>query len=96
MLDDYVRSTQLQLDDLEQAVLRLEAGHDQEQNTAEIHRILHKIKDQSGMVGLDDIAALVHEVESAFAERGEAQRPDMLFRFKDWASTAMEHMRAGN
>ena len=95
-LDDYVESTESQLHELEQAVLRFEAGHNLDQDAAEIRRILHKIKGESGMVGLDDIAALVHEVENAFEELSEDRRPDMLFRFKDWTITAMEHMCAGN
>jgi chemotaxis protein histidine kinase CheA len=96
LLDDYVESTESQLHELEQAVLRFEAGHNLDQDAAEIRRILHKIKGESGMVGLDDIAALVHEVENAFDELSEDSRPDMLFRFKDWTITAMEHMCAGN
>jgi chemotaxis protein histidine kinase CheA len=95
-LDDYVESTESQLNELEQAVLRIEAGHNLDQDSAEIRRILHKIKGESGMVGIDDIAALVHEVENAFDELSEDRRPDMLFRFKDWTITAMEHMCAGN
>ncbi len=96
LLDDYVESTESQLDELEQAVLRLEAGHNRDQDAAEIRRILHKIKGESGMVGIDDIAAFVHEVENAFEDLSEDQCPDMLFRFKDWTITAMEHMCAGN
>jgi chemotaxis protein histidine kinase CheA len=95
-LDDYVESTESQLDELEQAILRFEAGHNLDQDSAEIRRILHKIKGESGMVGIDDIAALVHEVENAFEDLSEDRRPDMLFRFKDWTITAMEHMCAGN
>ena len=48
------------------------------------------------MVGLDDIAAFVHEVENAFEELSEDKCPDMLLLFKDWTITAMEHMCAGN
>ena len=95
-LDDYVESTESQLDELEQAILRLEAGQNTDQDAAEIRRILHKIKGESGMVGLEDIAALVHEVENAFEDLRADQCPDMLFRFKDWTITAMEHMCAGN
>ena len=71
LLDDYLESTESQLNDLEQAILRFEAGQDLDQDAAEIRRILHKIKGESGMVGLDDIAALVHEVENAFDELSE-------------------------
>ncbi len=96
LLEDYLESTGSQLHDLEQAILRFEAGHNLDQDAAEIRRILHKIKGESGMVGLDDIAVLVHEVENAFEELSEDECPDMLFRFKDWTTTALEHMCAGD
>ena len=44
------------------------------------------------MVGIDDISAFVHEVENAFEVLSEDLCPDMLLRFKDWTTTAMEHM----
>ena len=94
-LDDYVESTESQLDELEQAILRFEAGQNTDQDAAEIRRSLHKIKGESGMVGLEDIAAFAHEVENAFEELRADQCPDMLFRFKDWTITAMQHMCAG-
>jgi len=92
LLEDYLESTESQLDDLEQAILRFEAGHNLDQDAAEIRCILHKIKGESGMVGLDDVSAFVHEVENAFEELREDQCPDMLLRFKDWTTAAMEHM----
>ena len=64
-LDDYIDSTESQLEELEQAILRFETGQTREQDAAEIRRILHKVKGESGMVGLDDMASFVHEVESA-------------------------------
>ncbi len=92
LLEDYLESTGSQLHDLEQAILRFEAGHNLSQDAAEIRRILHKIKGESGMVGIDDISTFVHEVENAFEALSEDQCPDMLLRFKDWTTTAMEHM----
>jgi chemotaxis protein histidine kinase CheA len=92
LLEDYLESTESELHDLEQAILRFEAGQDLGQDAAEIRRILHKIKGESGMVGVEDIAAFVHEVENAFEILSEDQCPDMLLRFKDWTTTAMESM----
>jgi chemotaxis protein histidine kinase CheA len=95
-LEDYIESTESQLDELEQAILRYEAGQTPDQDAAEIRRILHKIKGESGIVGLDEVADFVHEVENAFEELSEDQRPDMLFRFKDWTTTAIDSMCAEN
>ncbi len=92
LLEDYLESTESQLHDLEQAILRLESGQDPGQDAAEIRRILHKIKGESGMVGLGDVAAFVHEVENAFEALSQSECPDMLLRFKDWTTLAMDYM----
>jgi len=92
LLDDYVESTNSQLDELEKAVLAYEAGNSREENAAAIRRILHKIKGESGMVGIDDIAELCHQAEDAFETLDENQRSDMLLRFKDWACNAIHKL----
>ena len=95
-LDDYIESTESQLHELEQAILRFETAQTREQDAAEIRRILHKIKGESGMVGLDDMSTLVHEVESAFELIAEDRAADMLFRFTDWTTAALAGMIANN
>jgi chemotaxis protein histidine kinase CheA len=89
LLDEYVESTGSMLDELEQATLKYEAGKNRPENAAIIKRILHKIKGESGMVGIEDMAEFCHQTESAFEELAEDERPDMLLRFKDWISTAL-------
>lgn len=89
---DYIDSTNSMLEELEWATLVFEKGYDREENAAAIRRILHKIKGESGMVGVDDIGQLCHETEFAFEELGENLRSDMLFRFKDWTCTAVNHL----
>ncbi|MCH8194343.1 MAG: Hpt domain-containing protein [Planctomycetes bacterium] len=95
-LDDYIESTESQLEELEQAILRFETAQTREQDAAEIRRILHKIKGESGMVGLDDMAMFVHEVESAFDLLADDRAADMLLRFKDWTNEALAAMVANN
>jgi chemotaxis protein histidine kinase CheA len=89
LLDEYIESTGSMLDELEQATLEYEAGKNRPENAAIIKRILHKIKGESGMVGIEDMAEFCHQTESAFEELAENERPDMLLRFKDWISTAL-------
>jgi two-component system chemotaxis sensor kinase CheA len=89
LLDEYIESTGSMLDELEQATLEYEAGKNRPENAAIIKRILHKIKGESGMVGIEDMAEFCHQAESAFEELAEDERPDMLLRFKDWISTAI-------
>lgn len=92
LLDDYIDSTESMLDELEQATLAYEAGQGREENSAAIKRILHGIKGESSMVGIDQMSELCHQAEFAFEELPEPKRPDMLFRFKDWALAAMNSM----
>jgi len=93
-LEDWVESTESQLEELEGVILSFENGQNRDQDAAEIRRILHKIKGESGMVGLDDIASFVHEVENAFEELNADECPDMLLRFKDWTIAAMNSLGA--
>jgi len=94
LLEDYVDSTNSMLEELESATLAYEKGDDREENAAAVQRILHKIKGESGMMGIEDISQLCHEAEFAFEELGEDLRPDMLLRFKDWTCAAINHLAA--
>jgi len=92
LLNDYVESTNSMLDELEQAALGYEAGNNSEENSAAIRRILHKIKGESSMMGIEEIAEISHQAEYAFEELAENQRPDMLLRFKDWTCNAIYNL----
>lgn len=91
ILDDYIESTSSMLDELEQSTLAYEAGNNRQENAATIKRILHKIKGESAMVGIEQMSELCHQAESAFEELAENERPDMLLRFKDWVCAAIEN-----
>ena len=91
-LNEYVDSTNSQLNELEQAALDYEAGNNSEENTATIRRILHKIKGESAMVGIDEITEFCHQTEDAFEELEQNSRSDMLLRFKDWTCNAIYNL----
>ncbi len=63
-------------------------------SAATIRRILHKIKGESGMVGIEAMSEFCHQAEYAFEELDPKQRPDMLLRFKDWVCTALQSIKA--
>jgi chemotaxis protein histidine kinase CheA len=94
LLSDYVESTSSMLTELEEATLAYEAGSNREENAAVVRRILHRIKGESSMVGIDDISELCHQTEYAFEEVTDSQRPEMLLRFKDWTWVAIQNMTA--
>jgi len=89
LLDDYVESTESVLGELEQAALAYESGHNREDNSATIRRVLHKIKGESSMVGIDHICEFCHQTEFAFEELPENKRSDMLLKFKDWVTASL-------
>jgi chemotaxis protein histidine kinase CheA len=89
ILGDYIESTTSMIEELEQAALSYEANNNRQENSAIIKRILHKIKGESSMVGIDQMSEFCHQAEFAFEELGENERPDMLLKFKDWVSVAM-------
>ncbi|UCC98423.1 MAG: Hpt domain-containing protein [Phycisphaerales bacterium] len=93
LLDDYIESTTSMLEELEKAALAYEAGTDRQTSAATIRRILHKIKGESGMVGIEDISEFCHQAEYAFEEMDLKQRPDMLLRFKDWVCAAIQNLK---
>jgi two-component system chemotaxis sensor kinase CheA len=93
LLDDYIESTSSLLDEIERAAMACESGNDVEENLGIIRRALHKIKGESGMVGVDDVNELCHQAEFALEELGSDEQPDMLLRFKDWISAALQHMQ---
>jgi len=92
LLEDYVESIGSMLNQIEKAALVYEAGNKTEENSANIKRILHKIKGESSMVGFEDISDLFHQAESAWEELDEDKRPDMLLRLRDWTNAAIQHM----
>lgn len=100
LLVDYVESTNSMLEELEKAALAYEAsirqaaGQPDQASAAAIRRILHKIKGESGMVGIDDMSEFCHQAEYAFEELSPKQRPDMLLRFKDWVCTALQNIES--
>lgn len=93
MLEDYADSTFSLLDELERAAMAYESGIEREDNAASVRRILHKIKGEAAMMGVDDVSELCHEAEYAFEEFAENQRTDMLLRLKDWICAAIESKR---
>ena len=92
MLNDYIESTCSMLDELEEAVLEYEQGNNKKENLAAIKRVLHKIKGESAMVGIEDMAQFCHEAEYAVEEIKEQDLPNMLLKFKDWTLEAIKAM----
>jgi chemotaxis protein histidine kinase CheA len=92
LLKDYIESTTSLLDELETAALVYESAGNRQETAAVIRRVLHKIKGESSMVGIEDMSQLCHHAEDGFEELPENKRVDMLLRFKDWAIAAVQKL----
>jgi two-component system chemotaxis response regulator CheY len=90
--DEYVESAVSMLQELEVVTLAYEAGKDRKENAAGVRRILHKLKGEAGMVGIDEIYEFCHQAEFAVEELTDDERSDMLLRAKDWLDSAFQHL----
>lgn len=99
LFEEYIESTSTQLEELEQVALAYEQGSDpeeQEERAGTIRRVLHRIKGESGVVGFELVAQILHQAENVFEALSVEQRPDMLLRLGDWLTVILENMTLEN
>lgn len=85
------------LAELEAAAMALESGQNVDEQKALIRRLLHSIKGDSGMSGLEDVHDLCHEAESAFEEVSDISvSSDMILKIKDWIDAVIDCISNGN
>jgi two-component system chemotaxis response regulator CheY len=92
LIFEYVESSASMLQELEVVTLDYEAGNNRQENAAAVRRILHKLKGEAGIVGIDEIYKFCHEAEFAVEELSDDERSDMLLRVKDWLDDAFQHL----
>lgn len=89
----YVEEVRGLLSRLEMAAMQLESGEAVEDNKAEIRRVLHSIKGDSGMCGITDVHQICHETESALDELfAGGTAADVLLKLKDWIEEVIQHI----
>lgn len=79
------------LANLEAAILAAEKDPSQENRNA-ITGILHNLKGEAGLMGLQEISGFCHETESMLIEAGSDFPAEKLFAAKDWLSKAIEQL----
>ena len=92
LIGEYVESSASMLQELEVVTLAYEAGKDREENAASVRRILHKLKGEAGIIGINEIYEFCHQAEFAVEELLDDERSDMLLRVKDWLDAAFRHL----
>ena len=89
----YVEEVDSLLTRLEEAALSLESGNDLNEALAEVRRVLHSIKGDSGMCGVTGVHDVCHELESFLDElRRQGSLADVLLKVKDWIEAVTRHL----
>jgi len=69
------------------------AGQNVEDNTATIKRILHSIKGEAGIIGINDIHEICYTTESVLAELTDNSAiTDIVLKVKDWIQDALKYI----
>ena len=82
--ETYVDEIKTFLQDIEKAAMAIESSDNEDNNEkelAEIRRILHSIKGDSGMAGINDVHDLCHELESDLDSVFDSGGLDLLGEF---------------
>lgn len=93
ILDEYLNQQESMLSELEDLVLTLEQETDP-QALKELKRLLHTAKGESGVIGLNQVERVCHQVEDYIqeAETGGLQ-VDLLLEFKDWLEQSLAALK---
>ena len=83
IFSDFISVQNSVLENLENAVMQLEKDHSEEY-LDEINRILHTLKGESSLMGLNDIRDICHETEEIIKDIPVESSIDFLYRLKDW------------
>jgi len=93
MLTTYVDEMDTLLSKLEAAAMSLESARDVDEALAEVRRVLHSIKGDSGMCGVAGVQNICHELESFIDElHDQGCLPDVLLKSKDWIEAVVRHL----
>lgn len=88
----YVDEMNTLLARLENAALSLESGAKPDEDIAEIKRVLHSIKGDSGMCGVTDVHDICHETESILDDlNSDNSLADLLLKVKDWIESIIQY-----
>ncbi|MEJ2444938.1 MAG: chemotaxis protein CheA, partial [Exilibacterium sp.] len=100
-LKTYIQESRELLEDMEEALLRLEQEEAQQEILHEIFRAAHTIKGSAGMFGLDEIVSFTHGVESLLDQlregslRVDTGLTELLLACRDHISDLVEQVDAG-
>ena len=93
ILEEYLNQQESMLSELEDLVLTLEQETDP-QTLKELKRLLHTAKGESGVIGLNQVERVCHQVEDYLqAAEGGRLQVDLLLEFKDWFEQSLAALK---
>ncbi len=88
MLNEFVENRRPNLLDIQELSIDIEDGDGDEE---ELKRLLHTIKGEAGMLGLDQLEALCHQLETLIqSDTPATEDADYVLRAKDWLEEAFD------
>lgn len=85
----FITNQSLAVEEMEQLILNLEKP-DAGESLEELTRMLHTLKGEAGMMGLQEIEHLCHQTETALAGRPASELTDQLLSVKDWLQRSLD------
>ena len=83
ILEEYLAQQETVIGEIEELVLEYER-HPDAQILKELKRFLHTAKGEAGVIGLNAVERVCHQVEDYIQDGGENLDADPLLEFKDW------------
>ncbi len=90
ILAEFLSDRESVMEELEGLILEADKQGLNDDRRSGIRRIIHTLKGESGMLGLNEIQRLCHETESYLEAGGNGQTVDKLLAVKDWLNTTFE------
>jgi len=85
ILSEFLTRQPTVLDDMESLALTLEKEEDEEK-LRELRRLIHTLKGEAGMLGMNDVSELCHATEEILGEHPKPGVTDVLLDIRDWLS----------
>jgi len=93
MLATYIDEMDTLLSKLEAAAMSLESARHVDELLAEIRRVLHSTKGDSGMCGVSAVQNICHDLESVLDElHKQGCLADVLLKSKDWIEAVVRYL----
>lgn len=98
ILSEFLVKQDETLEVMESAILDIEekvqngSKRQGDESFSELKRLLHTLKGESGMLGLNQVSNLCHVVEDYIEKKGWNTETDKLLDFKDWLSETFHYL----